>query len=307
MNDVGAGGNEPRAAMARRAGLMTAAAFPIAIADRCAGVIEFYSHGVTEPNPEVSAMFATVGGQLAQYLERHASRAADGVRRWIDAAEAPLLALDADGRVLLANRNACALVGERSEARAVGSDWVDAAVAGAASATPCAPRSPAAARRARRRRRPAREVAARAAVRGRRRDRHVGDRQRPRGAGRRTRSRRGCGGRSATTSCCCTTSRSSACARGALVGARGAAALEDPVHGMISPADFIPVAEQCGLIDALGDWVLDAVCAQQATWAAQRAAPAHLLQRVADPAAPRATSSPACATGSARAASTPSG
>src|SRR4051812_29197991 len=34
---------EPRAAMARRAGLMTAMAFPVAIADRCAGVIEFYS------------------------------------------------------------------------------------------------------------------------------------------------------------------------------------------------------------------------------------------------------------------------
>ena len=67
--DVGA--SEPRAATARRAGLMTAAAFPIAIADHCAGVIEFFSQGISEPNPEVSAMFATVGGQLAQYLERH--------------------------------------------------------------------------------------------------------------------------------------------------------------------------------------------------------------------------------------------
>jgi len=35
---------------------------------------------------------------------------------------------------------------------------------------------------------------------------------------------------------------------------------------MISPAEFIPVAEQTGLIDALGDWVLEAVCAQQIEW-----------------------------------------
>src|SRR5919108_3309334 len=117
--------NEPRAAMALRAGLITAAAFPIAIADRCAGVIEFYSHGLTEPNAEMSAMFATIGAQLAQYLERRSAR------RWLDAAEAPLLALDAQGRVLLANHNACALVG-RTEDQLLGAVWVDPAVARAA-------------------------------------------------------------------------------------------------------------------------------------------------------------------------------
>jgi EAL domain-containing protein (putative c-di-GMP-specific phosphodiesterase class I) len=42
---------------------------------------------------------------------------------------------------------------------------------------------------------------------------------------------------------------------------------DDPVHGMVSPGEFIPVAEQTGLIDALGDWVLEAVCAQQLAWA----------------------------------------
>ena len=129
--DVGAEANEPRAGVARRAGLMTATAFPIAIADRCAGVIEFFSHGISEPNPEVSAMFATVGGQLAQYLERHPGAPADGARRWLDAAEAPLLALDRDGRVLLANQNACALAG-RAEEELLGAEWVDGAVARAA-------------------------------------------------------------------------------------------------------------------------------------------------------------------------------
>jgi diguanylate cyclase (GGDEF)-like protein len=39
-----------------------------------------------------------------------------------------------------------------------------------------------------------------------------------------------------------------------------------PQRGMISPAEFIPVAEETGMIDALGEWVLSAACAEAATW-----------------------------------------
>jgi diguanylate cyclase (GGDEF)-like protein/PAS domain S-box-containing protein len=41
-----------------------------------------------------------------------------------------------------------------------------------------------------------------------------------------------------------------------------------PEKGMISPADFIPVAEDIGLIVALGEWVLREACTEAAKWPA---------------------------------------
>ena len=39
-----------------------------------------------------------------------------------------------------------------------------------------------------------------------------------------------------------------------------------PTKGMISPAKFIPVAEECGLIDALGHWTLVEACHKAKHW-----------------------------------------
>jgi diguanylate cyclase (GGDEF)-like protein len=41
---------------------------------------------------------------------------------------------------------------------------------------------------------------------------------------------------------------------------------QDPEHGLIPPGLFIGVAEETGLIDGIGDWVLEELCAHRAHW-----------------------------------------
>ena len=57
--------------------------------------------------------------------------------------------------------------------------------------------------------------------------------------------------------------------RGQLMGAEALLRWDHPVNGPVSPAEFIPLAEETGLILPLGQWVLEAACDQLAAWAAR--------------------------------------
>ena len=51
-----------------------------------------------------------------------------------------------------------------------------------------------------------------------------------------------------------------------LVGAEALARWNHPERGIVPPAEFIPLAEQTGLIRVLGRQVLQAACAQLVAW-----------------------------------------
>ena len=59
---------------------------------------------------------------------------------------------------------------------------------------------------------------------------------------------------------------------GVLLGFEALVRWRSPVLGEVSPVEFIPVAEACGLVGGITDWVIEAACAQLADWRMQRGA-----------------------------------
>jgi diguanylate cyclase (GGDEF)-like protein/PAS domain S-box-containing protein len=51
-----------------------------------------------------------------------------------------------------------------------------------------------------------------------------------------------------------------------IVGAEALIRWQDATGGLVPPGEFIPTAEELGLIEAIGNWVIDQVAHQQRTW-----------------------------------------
>ena len=66
---------------------------------------------------------------------------------------------------------------------------------------------------------------------------------------------------------------------GDCIGSEALLRWQHPQRGFVSPAEFIPVAEETALILPLGHWVLETACSQLAVWATQPAM-AHLTVAV---------------------------
>lgn len=56
---------------------------------------------------------------------------------------------------------------------------------------------------------------------------------------------------------------------GNVVGLEALVRWQHPSRGLISPGQFIPIAEICGLITPVGNWVLESACNQHVQWVSQ--------------------------------------
>src|SRR5439155_10821022 len=67
---------------------------------------------------------------------------------------------------------------------------------------------------------------------------------------------------------------------GGIVGAEALLRWQHPDQGLVLPGDFIPVAEETGLVLQVGEWVLEAACTQAWRWQRAGIAPLRISVNV---------------------------
>lgn len=116
LRDVAEDTNFPRGRWAARAGVHGAFAAPVIVRGGVIGVIEFFHTEILEPDPGLLQLFAAIGAQIGQAVER--LRAREGLaasesrlRAIVEGASDAVISIDHDGRVIEWNRQAEALFG----------------------------------------------------------------------------------------------------------------------------------------------------------------------------------------------------
>lgn len=67
---------------------------------------------------------------------------------------------------------------------------------------------------------------------------------------------------------------------GEILGLEALVRWQHPSRGLISPGQFIPIAEDCGLIVPIGNWVLESACRQHARWVSQGLTPGSMAVNI---------------------------
>ncbi len=109
-----------RRQVAAKAGLRSALAFPIVLASRTLGVMAFLTHRVTEPDEDLLQLFASLGSQIGQFMERKKAEEAlreanEFGKQVINGAQAGIIVYGREGRIAVWNPFMEQVTGYRSE------------------------------------------------------------------------------------------------------------------------------------------------------------------------------------------------